>query len=298
MFTKKDTICFYGDSITAAGLWETEVFPYLNGAKIFNCGVPADDTNAACLRIYETCLIHNPTHVVLMLGANDNRPDFYDENGEMFEVCKERYVNNMKKIVEIFLEFNVEVMICTITPYDEYTEGEGNKYLDKGCQMFRGFILDIAKTYNLKVIDFYACMSKLLKENGMKVISPDRLHPSELGYHVMAQCFLETLGFTKKADYETMPVFTGKLKERLDLEKFMRNLCYIEYEFLYPIRVKNGYVKYEEKSAYFREQKEKLPADDYTAIWIDKYEKEWDNWNVYMEKYLILTVELANSYIK
>ena len=89
-------IVFFGDSITADGSWESEIFPYLNGAKIFNCGVPADDTNAAILRVYESCLIHNPTHVVMMLGANDNRADFYGENGRMQKSFLDRYRNNLQ----------------------------------------------------------------------------------------------------------------------------------------------------------------------------------------------------------
>jgi lysophospholipase L1-like esterase len=299
-FTNKDTVCFFGDSITADGSWESEVFPYLNGAKIFNCGVPADDTNAAILRVYESCLIHNPTHVVMMLGANDNRADFYGENGRMQESFLDRYRNNMRKLIELFLKFGVKLILCTITPYDEYSEvaDQPNLHLDIGCKDFREIIVSLAKEYNLAVVDFYDCMSKLLIQDGVKVICPDRLHPSFMGYHVMAQCFLKAFGFINEIDCETLPTFTGALKERLDLEQYVRNLKYVEYEILYPVKIKNPHAKHEEKMAYLEEQRLKYPENDYTRQCIESYLADSHNWRAHLEKYLTLTVEIAKAFEK
>lgn len=58
IFKKNCRICFFGDSITAAGLWIREFTDYLltyhRDKRIlpFNCGVPGDSASNAVRRLH------------------------------------------------------------------------------------------------------------------------------------------------------------------------------------------------------------------------------------------------------
>ncbi len=299
MFTKNDIICFFGDSITASGLWEAEIFPRVNGAKIYNCGSPAGDTNSGLLRIYESCLIYNPTYVVVMFGANDNRPDFYGESKNISDFQYNAYCERYRKIVDIFEEFGVKVILCTCTPYDEVSDVPAeNRHLDCGIDKFTEFHYALAKEKNLVLVDFHSKMNKLLREENIKVISPDRLHPSEIGYHAMAQIFMETLGIIEKSDFETLPSFAPIMKERIELEQFFGKLRFVEYEMLYPLKRENGYAKHEEITDYLKKTYDRLPDGDYGKNCIKLYFENCDKYSVFIKKYLELTNTLARSYEK
>ena len=50
MFKDKDVICFLGDSITASGLWEAEIYQFLRKKykiKCFTCGVSGSTATKA-----------------------------------------------------------------------------------------------------------------------------------------------------------------------------------------------------------------------------------------------------------
>ena len=73
------TICFLGDSITAEGVWEAEIFEKArhDQMRFFNCGVSGGTATTALDRLYYMCLDRNPDMVSVMFGVNDNNCEYY-----------------------------------------------------------------------------------------------------------------------------------------------------------------------------------------------------------------------------
>ena len=82
MFKNGDVICFLGDSITASGLWESEVYQHIRrhtDIKCYNCGISGGTAALASEYLHSYCLIKNPTHIFIMFGANDINIPLYEK---------------------------------------------------------------------------------------------------------------------------------------------------------------------------------------------------------------------------
>ena len=74
MFQNRDVICFFGDSITAMGLWMAEVYQELRkkvAVKCYNCGVSGANVTSALSYLQSECLRYHPDYVNVMFGIND-----------------------------------------------------------------------------------------------------------------------------------------------------------------------------------------------------------------------------------
>ena len=254
MFKKNETVCFLGDSITTHGHFVKEVFQVLvdnhkeDRVKIYNCGVPGDAACRTIDRLYEDCLILNPTTVVLMLGANDIERALYMPNKEIENVEEKRehflelYRENIRKIVENCIKMNANVILCTPTPTDD------EKSSAKGCNVPLGkcieFLKELAEEKNLQLVDYNTVMFSMMDK---EIFNDDGLHPSEYGHHVMAQVLLKALGYINECDFETMPVYSEKNLERFKTEQLYRNIRMIEWTSLYDFMKENPEASYVEK---------------------------------------------------
>ena len=254
MFDKNETVCFLGDSITTHGHFVKEVFQFLidnhkeDRVKIYNCGVPGDAACRTVDRLYEDCLILNPTTVILMLGANDIERALYMPDKEIENVEEKRehflelYRVNMRKIIEACIEMNAKVILCTPTPTDD------EKHSAKGCNVPLGkcidFLKEIAEEKSLQLVDYNTVMFNMMDR---EIFNADGLHPSEYGHHVMAQVLLKALGYIKECDFETMPVYSEKNQERFEAEQLYRSIRMIEWTSLYDFMKENPEASYEEK---------------------------------------------------
>ena len=144
MFNKNETVCFLGDSITTHGHFVKEVFQFLvdnhkeDRVKIYNCGVPGDAACRTIDRLYEDCLILNPTTVVLMLGANDIERALYMPNKEIenveeklkldiSEACKELAIYKRISGVEIRNFVHTESLLCFSILYSLTLKMQGSR---------------------------------------------------------------------------------------------------------------------------------------------------------------------------
>lgn len=254
MFNKNETVCFLGDSITRHGHFVKEVFQFLadyhkeDRVKIYNCGVPGDAACRAVDRLYEDCLIFNPTTVVLMFGANDIERSLYMPDKEVENVEEKResflelYRVSIRKIVEECMVADVKVILCTPTPTDD------GKSSAKGCNVPLGkcidFLKEIAEEKHLQIVDYNTIMFDMMDK---EIFKDDGLHPSEYGHHVMAQVLLKALGYIKECDFETIPVYSEKNLERFKEEQLYRDVKMFEWCMLYDFNKANPDASYQEK---------------------------------------------------
>ena len=254
MFNNNETVCFLGDSITTHGHFVKEVFQFLvdnhkeDKVKIYNCGVPGDAACRTVERLYEDCLILNPTTVVLMLGVNDIERALYIPNKEIENVEEKReyflelYRVNMRKIIEDCMEMNAKVILCTPTPIDD------KKCIAQGCNVPLGkcidFLKEIAAEKKLQFVDYNTVMLNMMDR---EIFNADGAHPSEYGHHVMAQVLLKELGYIKECDFETMPVYSEKNQERFNAEQVYRDIKMLEWCSMYDFNKANPDASYQEK---------------------------------------------------
>ena len=252
MFKYGDVICFLGDSITANGLWMAEVYQELRKTqkiKCYNCGVSGATTQNALYYLYHQCLIYNPDYVVMMFGINDICRELYTEeySGNIdMEKRKRKALEYHKtayeKLVQDILAFGTKVILCTPVPYDEVNEKTEYK-LQCGAALdeITIFVKELAIKYDCALMDFKKWMQPILAERD--IISEDRVHPTEEGYHVMAQIFLKEIGKIEACDFNTPFVWENWNKERYDAEQELILVNFIRYCVL----LKEAYV---EKKSY------------------------------------------------
>ena len=238
LFKDGDIVCFLGDSITANGLWMAEVYQTLRKKykiKCFNCGVSGATATHGADYLYSECLIHNPTHVFVMYGMNDfdlwlygkdsvNIANIEEQRLERIRLHKENY----EAVIKAIKAFGCEVIIGLPTPYDEKSnvEKEAVPY-QAVLEMGAMFQLEIAKKYNCRVVNFKDNLLPLIGKRN--IIREDRVHPTDEGYHIMAQIFLKEIGETDECDFDTPFVFESWNKERFDIEfTGLKGLNYVE----------------------------------------------------------------------
>ena len=100
MFKDKDVICFYGDSLTAAGLTMAEIFQQIRKTahvKCYNCGISGATTGIGVKYLYSNCLVYNPDYVVLSFGINDIGRSLHSKNTTLSKEDAEARISRLKQ---------------------------------------------------------------------------------------------------------------------------------------------------------------------------------------------------------
>lgn len=237
---KRDRVCFFGDSITADGLWIKEISEYFKNSfsqleiGFYNCGIAGTKAFGANVkdRIYTDLLKFFPKYVVVMFGMNDIWVDLYAENCkvpknvELREKKLESYPKNLEYIIEMCLKYGAEPIICSPTIYDEYCDKEKeNCFADSAMKKASEYAQKVAVKHGLLYID----MRKALLDNISKnPINDDRVHPNEFGHHLMAQSFLKGIGAIDEINPDKMPKYSEINEKRFLTEQKLRNIELIE----------------------------------------------------------------------
>ncbi|MFC3197711.1 SGNH/GDSL hydrolase family protein [Parapedobacter deserti] len=237
LFKDGDKVCFLGNSITKHGgfhhylaLFYATRYPNQK-IEIINSGIGGDKTEHVLARMHDDALIHQPNWVVLKLGMNDvaklmytdsayARPTIDKERKEMMETYKQNY----EKIVHNLLSSKAKLILQTPTIYDETVylpHLKGVIGRNVGLKEAGKYVKDLAKQYNLPVVDYWQVMMDVTKR--MQKIKPtaslvvgDRTHPTPQGHFVMAYQFLKTT----KADPH---VFSIKVKANRKRMRIVRS---------------------------------------------------------------------------
>lgn len=280
MFKDRDIVCFLGDSITANGLWQAEVYQILKKKykiKCYNCGVSGATAETSIGYLYSECLIYNPDYVVLMLGMNDFNMGLYSKNSANLVDLKERqeerfniHTEKYETIIKECKEFGAEVIICLPTPYDDITEYDAEvlsyqQPLNKAAD----FQIVMAEKYGCNVVNFKDNMRLMLGKR--KIIREDRVHPTEDGYHIMAQLFLKELNEINECDFDTPFEFEDWNKLRYDAEMQNHKLNFIELNDTYF----DGYAKDKSVDEIKEIAKKRLDAYDGDSVFIQQAYQEY-----------------------
>jgi lysophospholipase L1-like esterase len=204
----KDTVLFYGDSITEQRLYTTFVetfvltrYPQLNVRFVNSAwggeNAPGGNGGSADVRLTRDVLPYKPTVMTVMLGMNDGGYVAFDE--ERFK----RYTAGMEHILQVVKEAfpNVRVTLLEPSPYDDVTEepqfpGGYNGVLVRYGQ----YVRELARRNQMLVADLNGPVVEMLKKAnaldpaGAKALIPGRIHPSAGGHLVMAEALLKAWG--------------------------------------------------------------------------------------------------------
>jgi lysophospholipase L1-like esterase len=204
----KDTVLFYGDSITEQRLYTTFVetfvltrYPHLH-LRFVNAGwggenAPGGNGGIADVRLMRDAIPYKPTVMTVMLGMNDGGYVAFDE--ERFN----RYKAGMEHILEVMKAAfpNLRVTLLEPSPYDDVTQppqfpGGYNSVLVRYGQ----YVRDLARGGGMLVADLNGPVVEMLKKAntrdpaGAKNLIPGRIHPAAGGHLVMAESLLKTWG--------------------------------------------------------------------------------------------------------
>lgn len=214
-FRHGDRVCFIGDSITHRGLWHHYLetfyltrFPKYN-LTFINCGIGGDTTGSLLKRLDYDVLIHKPTVAVIMIGMNDSKNEYYQEQHTETELVAqrqqiiERYRADYQLLIEKLNAAGTQrLILVTPTPYDQTAQLERPVWFGKNdtLQLLAEEVRMLASQHQTLLVDFF----KPLQQINLRVqkITPaftlsgqDRVHPEALGHELMAVLFLQTQQF-------------------------------------------------------------------------------------------------------
>lgn len=251
IFKKNCRICFFGDSITAAGLWIREFTDYLltyhRDKRIlpFNCGVPGDSASNAVRRLHVDCLQYFPQYVVIMFGMNDIGRALYssenpDEKTE--KLRRERldlFRESLRRILDGVREVGAEAILCTPTPYDNWSEKEEPNLIcsNQGLEECRRIVYALGDEDGVPVVDFFtAFMSYREKHPEIDLIQDDRVHPNTAGHQLMTRVFLRELGCLLHGEEELNLILHPANAERFRTEQLLRDISFLEWCLFYDVQ--------------------------------------------------------------
>lgn len=200
-------VCFVGDSMTAANQVLSRVIDHYNkhfpghGITFWNCGASGSTCASALTFFEDDVLPHKPTHAVVAFGINDCQTWHLlkprgEEKYRSMELAFAMYQKNIHDYTKLLVSHGVEVTLCAPPIYDEY--GESDQPARKGCYAtmvaYADHIRQFAAEYGLGLCDYNSFMARQVCMDTQPVFSPDRVHPTEHGYYLMAKCFLAAQG--------------------------------------------------------------------------------------------------------
>ncbi|MBQ7793290.1 MAG: hypothetical protein IJ366_02100 [Clostridia bacterium] len=231
-FPKNARVCFIGDSITHNNGYISHISAYYhenlkeNNVSFYNCGVAGGRTSTILSIFDEDVLSHKPTHAVIMLGVNDSNRSFllkprtkerYDSLVNSFN----EYKKNLAELCGKLKENNVEITLCTITPYNEYCDSEVS--VVSGCYAltagYAEYIRQYAKECGFGLCDYHTYITEQMQ--GADIYRPDRTHPNDEGQYLIAKCFLKTQGLEISESRE-LPEYMQKWCENVSLLRDIR----------------------------------------------------------------------------
>ena len=235
-----DRICFLGDSITADGRWIAEIYEFFIRnipdlkIRLFNCGIAGSRGCQANLkdRLYCDCFNYFPKYTVVMFGMNDIKPWMYNPDctepnkEEEREEALEIYEETLENIISLCRKNGSIPIICSPTPYDEYTVQEHeNWYANTPLFTCRDVAERVAKKHELIFVDMHTAFMDRMDRCP---VGEDRIHPNDFGHHLMAETFLTAVGLKDDFDEDGTVEISPKNKARYEAEYIIRRIMYIE----------------------------------------------------------------------
>jgi lysophospholipase L1-like esterase len=177
------TLIAVGDSITYGinhdNPSEEGYVPKLSrllGKNVINLGVPGATSGDVADHIVEYLERYHPTHVLLLVGANDVISFPWDVT---------HYIHVLQYIINTIRTYNAIPVVGTLTPFcSDYASDYSTRNINDRNEAIHQ---DIEKGMSVTIADFAAIFTcDMMEHNGGH-------HPNSWGYEVMAQIWYETL---------------------------------------------------------------------------------------------------------
>lgn len=204
-FSKHSSVCFIGDSITAAEKYVRILVDYFvlhfpeKHILFHNAGIPGIAASTALSNwdvLINSC---RPTHATVMFGMNDLQRSLYSDSARITDALLAkrqaalmRYGENMNTLIGKLRD--VPHLIMTPTPHDENPEIDAPRYGGYDEVLTKAGAL--LKENFSPVLDLHAPLAAANSRRLVQtIISPDRVHPGNIGHAIIAYHILEALGF-------------------------------------------------------------------------------------------------------
>lgn len=164
-------IVFIGDSITE--FWERYDSMFFSQNTYINRGISSQTTSQILERFQNDVIDLQPKSVIILAGIND----IAENNGP---ISIEEIMNNIVSMVEKSLKNNIEVLLCSVLPANNFYWNPKIQPIEKIMQLNQ-----MIKAYSLvkqiKYVDYY---TQMVDENlGLdKKYTDDGVHPNLEGY--------------------------------------------------------------------------------------------------------------------
>lgn len=164
-------IVFIGDSITE--FWERYDLMFFSQNTYINRGISSQTTSQILERFQNDVIDLQPKSVIILAGIND----IAENNGP---ISIEEIMNNIVSMVEKSLKNNIEVLLCSVLPANNFYWNPKIQPIEKIIQLNQ-----MIKAYSLvkqiKYVDYY---TQMVDENlGLdKKYTDDGVHPNLEGY--------------------------------------------------------------------------------------------------------------------
>ena len=192
MSTAKPTrIVFFGDSITQAGIGPGGYIDRLKKMmpadqfELIGAGIGGNKIYDLFLRMDDDVLAKQPDIVVIWVGVNDVWHKATSGTG----TDPDKFVRFYEAVVKKLQAANVRVVLCTPAAIGEKTDMTNQQ--DGDLNQYSVFIRDIAKRYNLPLVDLRKAFQDYDLQNNSDnkdrgVLTTDRVHLNEAGNQFVA----------------------------------------------------------------------------------------------------------------
>jgi lysophospholipase L1-like esterase len=174
------TIVFMGNSIIQG--WQHADPDLFSSSKLINRGIGGQTTSQMLSRFEADVIDENPRAVLILAGTND----IAGNNGE---ISLEGIRDNIAGMVQMALERDIEVILCSVLPAADYHWSRGRQP-DIKIPQLNLLIRELAQEKSLYFLDYFSTMAD--DRNGLpKEFAEDGVHPTRRGYDVMKEMTLE-----------------------------------------------------------------------------------------------------------
>ncbi|WP_223170124.1 SGNH/GDSL hydrolase family protein [Maribacter aquimaris] len=171
----EDRVVFMGNSITIG--WINTVPEFFEGKPYINRGIGGQTTPQMLVRFRQDVIALQPKVVVILAGTNDIAGNTGPSTLEMI-------ADNIKSMAELAEANGIKVVISSVLPVFDYPWKPGlepSKKIIKLNSMLRAY----AEKEDHVYLDYFSVMAD--ERNGLpKKYARDEVHPTKLGYEVMA----------------------------------------------------------------------------------------------------------------
>jgi lysophospholipase L1-like esterase len=171
----EDRVVFMGNSITIG--WLNTQPEFFEGKPYVNRGISGQTTPQMLVRFRQDVIDLNPKVVIILAGTNDIA-------GNTGPMTLEQIIDNIKSMTEIARKNNIQVILCSVLPAEDYPWRPGLAPNEK-IPALNKLIKAYCDTSDAFFLDYFTAMAN--EKNGLdKELAHDGVHPTKEGYKMMA----------------------------------------------------------------------------------------------------------------